>query len=377
MFYSKSFLVKLGISFSALSLGMLAYNSRTSTLPDNFFESSVFAQESTEEAKKTPEGRFEICGEAANAYTHGALKFFNGQLCLFNVMFPRIAEDFMEKLTEKMGLNPDLGLLADDGTATALEEKVFLTKTITGTIQKVVSPDTFAGTYDYLVVVKVDGEDHMKMYFSGSGDASKGFLMRGGKGFRSDTELMYISWDRTTDDQTIHVLATKIGENTYLNNPQEGDRAMFGRATYNVTSKATAVQMTEIGPRRAAQSTSTTPACWYMYGEGVKGSDIVMSKTHDSCGQTGHDVTTTTKNGNVGGASGSCATNGKMDSASIVDDPATANGTGNSSNVVGTVSLYYSCADLDGADGAGKPFENNTVNFSMTKTQADAMFAAQ
>ncbi len=339
------------------------------------FENKAFGAEGDDESE-TPEGKHEVCKETAESYEHGALKFFNGQLCLFNVLFPRIAEDFLEKLTERMGLNPDLSSLADDGTATDLESKTFLTKTITGTVQKVVSPDSFAGTYDYVVIIKIDDENHMKMYWSGSGDASKGFLMRTGAGFRSVDELLYIRWDRTTADQSIEILATQIASGTYVSNPARGDRAMFGRATYDTATKEVTVQMTEIGSRRGAQSTSTTPSCWYMYGSGTKDGNIVMNKSHDSCSATGHDLTTTAQDGAVSAASSSCASNGKMDSATLVDSVTTPNGTGNFTSASNDVQLYYSCADLAGATASGKPFENLTVNFDMTKTQADAMFAA-
>ena len=336
----------------------------------NWGFSSVLAQDDTaenaddEERHDAPDERHSLCHAAAQEYTHGALKFFNGQLCVLNVQFPGIAEQVLYKIF-KMGLDPDLTALDDDGTATDLPEKTFRTKTITGTLQKVVSPDTFADAYDYRAEVKMDGDTFVVIYWSGSGESSKGFLIKGGEGFRNANEGLYIKWDRTTEEQSVQVLGARMGSGVYASDGQQ-DRSIFGEATFNTETSAVTVQMTEIGPKRAAESASTTPACWLMYGSGTKDGDIVMNKSHNDFSASGNSLASTVKDGS----------SGTMDRAEIVDDVDTENGTGNFTTASG-VALKYSCADLNGAAGTGKPFEGNTVNFDMTKTQADAMFATQ
>jgi hypothetical protein len=139
---------------------------------------------------------------------------------------------------------------------------------------------------------------------------------------------------------------------------------MYASATYNTGTKAVSVQMTTIGSRRGASSSSTTAGCFMMYGTGTKGGSVTVAKSNDSLSATGQAVTDTSQNG---------VTN--MDSATVTDAATTANGTGNSGTAPG-FTMFYSCDDLNNAAGSGKPFNGSAVNFSMTKTQADAMFAA-
>ncbi len=347
--------------FSTLVVSSFLYSVRDL----NFFMASPFAHEG-EPDKGDADGRFTACGAAAAAYTHGALQFFNGQICRINVMFPGIAEEFLNKLITKMNLDPDVEALPSDGTMEAFDPKTVLTKEITGGAQKVVAPDTFAGTYDYKATIEVDGVTASVLYWSGTGETTKGAFIHAGKGFgRTKKELLYIKWDRTTADQYVGVLGARIADGSTFAANGQTDAAIFGEASFNATTKVMTVQATEIGQARGASSSSTTPACWLMYGVGVKDGEVDMAKTQDSDNATGTNIASTDQDGTG------------MDSAqNLADSATTANGTGNVSNTAGmTVALKYSCADLNGADGAGEPFDGDTVNFDITKTAFDAIFA--
>jgi hypothetical protein len=100
------------------------------------------------------------------------------------VTFPGVAEEFLFQLVARLGMNPDTSSLAADGTATALETKTKGDKTITGTVQKVVSPSTFAGVYDFKAILKVNDVTEVTLYWTGSESDSKGFLIMGRSGLR-------------------------------------------------------------------------------------------------------------------------------------------------------------------------------------------------
>jgi hypothetical protein len=318
--------------------------------------------------------RADSCQEVAEGYLHGALKYFNSMLCMINVEFPSRAEEVLYKLVNDMGLDPDLSSLAADGTPTNLPGKTLRGKSVTGTVAKVVSPDTFAGTYDNVAAISVDGAQHVKIYWSGSGADSKGFLTMGGQGFRPvGKHLLYVRWDRTdSTSQSVEVLATHIGPNSsYLGNPQalglarRGDRALFGKINFNEETKAISVEVTTIGARRGAQSSSAQPGCFMMYATGTKDGTMTIAKTHDAKNDTGHATNASTQDGST-----------DMDSVQITDSETTPNGTGNSGSAPG-FAMSYSCADLAGAaDSSSDPFYGGAVDFGLTKSEADTLFGA-
>lgn len=259
-----------------------------------------------------------------------------------------------------MGLNPDTTLLSDDGTATALTPKTLGDKTITGTVQKVVSPDTFAGTYDFKAVLNVNDVTEVTLYWTGSKSASKGFMIMGGTGFRSKKRLLYLSWDRTSEAQSVAVMGTRMAS-SYLNSPVTDD-ALYGKILYNTTTKDTSLQMVHLTQQRGSSPSTTTFACFKMYGIGTMGAAMRVGKTQDSLATTGHARTSATQDGID-----------EMDDWEGSDTKTEANGTGNGTAVQG-FAMDYSCNDLNGASASGKPFNGDAVNHSMTKAQMDAMF---
>lgn len=300
------------------------------------------------------------CDTDAALYDHGALQFFHNQLCRLNVSFPGIAEEFLFKLVAKLGMNPDLTLLPADGTLVALDSKTLGDKTITGMVQKVVSPDTFAGTYETKATVMVNNVTEVTLYWTGSKSASKGFMIMSGSGFGTKKRLLYLTWDRTTEAQSVAVMGTRMAS-SYLSSPVTDD-ALYGKIVYNTTTKDTSLQMVHLTSQRGASPSSTVFACFKMYGIGTMGAAMRVGKTNDAHMTSGHLRTLATQDGID-----------EMDDWEGTDSKTYANGLGNGTGVQG-FAMDYSCDDLNGASASGKPFNGDTVNHSMTKTQMDAMF---
>ena len=305
------------------------------------------------------EAKGNTCDTDASEYAHGALQFFHNQLCRLNVTFPGVAEEFLFQLVARLGMNPDTSSLAADGTATNLETKTKGDKTITGTVQKVVSPSTFAGVYDFQAILKVNDVTEVTLYWTGSKSDSKGFLIMGGQGFGKKKRLLYLKWDRTAEAQTVAVLGTRM-DSSYLSNASSDD-ALYGKINYNTSTKATDLQMVHINKQRGG-SGSPTLACFKMYAVGTIGGALRVGKTQNSLSTTGHSRTLATQDGID-----------QMDDWEGNDTKGEADGTGNGTGVQG-FAMDYSCADVNSAGGTAKPFDGNTVDHDMTKTEMEAMF---
>ena len=302
------------------------------------------------------------CDTDAGAYAHGALSFFHSQICILNVHFPGIAEEFLYKLVVNMGMNPDVTALASDGTPTTLTSKTVAGKVIGGTVRKVVAPDTFTGFYENKAVITMDSVTFMTLYWSGTASSSKGFLTLGGAGFGSTQRLLYVNWDRTTSVQTVNVMGARMAS-TYLSAPLTDD-ALYGNISYNTSTKDTTLQMVRLGRQRGGSPSTTIYACFKSYAVGISGGAMRVGKTDDAHSSSGHLPTLATQDGID-----------EMDDWEGNDTKTEPNGTGNGTAVRG-FTMNYSCDDLNSAGGSGKPFDSDAVNHSMTKTEMDTMFGA-
>ncbi len=304
----------------------------------------------------------DTCETDAQSYDHGAMKFFHSMLCLGNRRFAGMAENIFYHMVVDMGLDVSTGSLPADGSTVALESKTFKSKTITGTAQLVVAPDSFATTYDYRATLSVDGTQFMDVRWSGKGKDSKGFLamipsaMKPGGGAFTGKGLLYIRWDRTdATAQSIEVLGSRFAS-SFLTTATS-DRATFYKGTLNDSTKAVTVQLTSIEESR---STPGSFACYTMYGDGTLGGSIRVGKTASNGGHAVGFGTQTTAGPD-------------WDDCEATDTKTFANGSGNGTTVE-AFAMNYSCSDVNGLDGSGKPFEGDTVSFSLTKSQVDAMF---
>lgn len=300
----------------------------------------------------------ETCETDANSYAHGALTYFHSMLCVGNRKFAGMAEEVFYHLVVDMGLDVSTDTLAADGSTTALTAKTFNGKAITGTANKIVASDTFFGVYDYRAEVSVDGTKFMDVRWSGKGKASKGYLVMIPRAMKSGTEkgLVYIRWDRVDSTaQTISALVTRFAT-SYLA-AAATDRAMYYKANFNDTTKVATVQAVSIEQKR---SNNGTFGCFTMYGDGTMGGAIRVGKTKDSLNMTGHLTTYATKVVGPGL---------DWDDCEATDTKTYANGSGNGTTV-DAFTFNYSCNDVTTTTA----FAGNTVDFTLTKTQVDAMF---
>lgn len=217
-----------------------------------------------------------------------------------------------------MGIDPNKAALPQTIT------KTFGTKTIV--VSVVVPTESFAVTagYDAKGTVTEDGTTLMVLYWGGSGTTSKGFLIDGAAAAGSmigGKRASYILWDLSGAAQTIKVLTTELPSGTYLATATgasgaRGDSVLYGRATFNNTTNAISTQMVMIQEQRTG-GTPGSFGCFKMYASGTKDGSMVIAKSKNAFGGTGHTVGSTLKNLT------------DMDGMTGVDSTTTANGTGN------------------------------------------------
>ncbi len=296
------------------------------------------------------------CQTANGAYLHGALNFFNNTLCMLNKGFTSEVESALCHFSKSMAMNPD------KSTSQTIT-KTFGGKTVALSIAPPTEAFAIAAGYDAKATVAINGTNFMILYWGGTDKSSKGFLIQGASGFAiGEKHPSYIEWSRT--DATNQYVKVFVGSftTTYLatvgtgskDNPKGGDRAMFGKATYNSTTKATTAQVVLIEGQRGA-GTATTPACYRMFASGTKDDTVTVAKTDNAHSSTGHAVTSTFKDKT------------DMDAFSEKDSKTLANGTGNlGAGLFGTLVIAFdkSCNDVNGAASAGKPFASSDVNFT-------------
>lgn len=300
------------------------------------------------------------CFDKNTKYTHGALNYFNNTLCMLNNGFPSAAEAALCHFRKSMEINPDKGALPFSVT------KTFGGKTIK--VDIAAPTETFATTagYDAKGVVTVNDVTFMTIYWGGKADASKGFLINGGAGLGGDSKKrpLYVQWSREdATAQFVKVFSANF-TTSYLGtvgrgsktSPDSGDRALYGEATFNATSKSATAQVVLIEGQRGA-GTATTPACFRMFANGTKDGTVTVAKTKDALSTTGDSVTSTYTD----------STN--MDAFQGTDSVDTANGTGNlGTGQFGgmTISFSKSCNDISTAGSTGGAFAGNDVSHSAT-----------
>ena len=265
-----------------------------------------------------------------------------------------MAEVALCHFSKSMSVNPDKAALP------VTIEKTFETKTVK--LEVAVPTEAWATTlgYDAVATVTIDGGAHMKLYWGGTATESKGFLVQAPNGFNDKKTPVYVQWDRTGDDQFVKVFGTMF-TTSYLGSFADGDRAMYGKATYNKTSKAVATQIVAIEPNRGGAVTAF--GCFRMFSTGVKDGAVKIGKT--SSGTAGHAV----------GATFTDETG--MDMASLTDSIATANGTGNITDSGDTelaangltVAFDKTCASVNTAGSSGAfSTADSVVSFTLSPT---------
>ena len=300
---------------------------------------------------------------AGTTYSHGALVFFNTMFGMLNAGFPSETESALCHFNKSMSMNPDKGALP------VTISKTFGAKTIV--LEVVVPTESFATAagYDAKGTVTVNGTTFMVLYWGGTEDASKGFMIRGSDGIGGDSQKKssnYIRWDRTGEAQVVDFWGARF-DSAYLESftgssggsDQGKGRVFYGHTEYNSTSKDVLTYAIEIGPKRDGSSAYGCYRIW-ANGDFSGGTEMVIAKTDDAHNLTGESVSATYKDGT------------NMDAAQIKNLSTTANGTGNlsagqfTSIVVPLIAANpfdKSCSDINNGATTGSPFEGSVVDF--------------
>ncbi len=292
---------------------------------------------------------------AFGTYANHVLDHIHGQFYRFNKMESADVEMVFCRLVNNLGMNPDLSKLPQSISRT-------FNNHIT-TLDVTVPIEAFAVSLGYVAKadIKFDGVTFVKLWWSGNSASSKGYLIQDSNPYNTTGEkhLKYAQWDRTSAAQTVKIFSTAFNT-SYLTSPNYvnpvdpskagGDRAHFGRANYNTSTKAVSVQAMEV---RQDRTNNNIFSCYKMQIAGIIGGSISGYRpavgTPDSPADTNKDGT------HIDGVTG------------IVDSVSTADGTGTlvASPAALPQPFDYSCADINSA-GSNGAFAGNHVNFSLT-----------
>ncbi len=291
---------------------------------------------------------------AFGAYTNRVLDHIHKQFYRFNKMESADVEMVFCRLVNNLDMNPDLSKLPQSISRTFNNHVT--------TLDVTVPTEAFAVSLGYVAKadIKFDGVTFVKLWWAGNSASSKGYLIQDSNPFNPNAEkrLKYAQWDRTTEAQTVKIFST-VFNSSYLTSPNYanpvdpskpgGDRAHFGRASYNSSTKAVLMQALEVRQDRANNNVFS---CYKTQIAGTISGTISGYRpalgTPDSPADASKDGT------HMDGVTG------------IVDSISTADGTGTlvSSPAALPQAFDYSCADINNAGSAGA-FAGNHVNFSL------------
>jgi hypothetical protein len=288
-----------------------------------------------------------------NTYAEPMLDHIHRALYRFNRIETSDIEMLFCHLVFRLGLDADLENLPQTSTKTTKDGH-------TVTLYVSVPTEAFATTNGYTAKAEIsfDGALFLSLWWSGSDDSSKGFLIQGANPIETDgnTRLKYLLWDRSSSSQAVKILATQFA-NSYLNDPAAsdtsksgGDRAIYARATYDPSTKAVTGQGVEI--RQALLAPNAFVCLRAMFAGTIGGT---MSGYRPLSGIAEAVTNTSTDGSNMEGGvdiedskTATFETSGSVDLA-----PATL-----------PAPFDYSCSQINSAGQAGGAFQNNTVNFS-------------
>jgi len=148
------------------------------------------------------------CMTKADAYTHGAWKLFQSNICLANYSWAAMAENVVNMLSE-------IGATDADITDNSTVEGQIGGKDATAVFSTPTGTDF---PYEHKAVISIEGKTKAVAYWSGSGEETKGFVIYGPADAGTFKEIAgledmsfgaYINWDRTGDRQQIQALGGK------------------------------------------------------------------------------------------------------------------------------------------------------------------------
>ena len=329
------------------------------------FGATAYAQSGASDSCFTAFDAIRAAKPAKGTYADAVLDHLHEELYRFNSLATADVELIFCRLVTVMDFNPDL---------TALPQTLSKTDPMGATISvNVTAPtETFATTLGYTAKAEFKNDDttFMTLWWSGSGSASKGYLIQGKNPMQKDgnTRLRYLQWDRTSTTQIVKVMGTQFATG-FLSSAAAGaesktggDQALFARLSYDTSSKAVTAQAVEI-----RQNTGANFACVRTYFNGTLGGTIDAFRPAKG---TPEAVTETSTGGCP--ASGCVTTPGAVGGldgeTNVVDATTTADhsGTPSPGSDVASGTFDYSCNDVNSAGAASKPFANNTVDYTVS-----------
>lgn len=297
---------------------------------------------------------------AKDSYANHLLDHLHHELYRLNNVQPADIEMIFCRLINILEVDPDL---------TALPQTITKTDPIGGTIAVTVSApeETFATTLGYTAKAELKYNDttFMTLWWAGSEDSSKGYLIQGSNPMKSDgnKRLRYAQWDRTSDTQTVKFFGTQFAT-SYLTTPAAastsatgGDHAHYGRLTYDTAAKTIDMQSVEI---RGDKTNSSSFVCVRTYFNGTLGGTVSGYRPDG---------------GNEEAVSGTNTDGSGMDGKTGVTDALTtaeSEGTHSAGSTLTTGTFDKSCADVNGAGATGQAFAGNAVDFTLAPSEVFA-----
>lgn len=294
-------------------------------------------------------------------YTNHMLNHVHRQLYRFNKMESADIELIFCKMVHGLGMNPDVSDLTNNPVH--IEKSVSATHTVK--LDVTAPTESWALTLGYTAkaVASYDTDVFLTMWWSGSGESSKGYLVQGANPMNSDgiKHLKYLKWDRASAAQELRML-TSAFQTHFLTeaswaNPTDasklgGDRAHYARASFNKDSNVLSAQSIEIRRNIAGNAF----VCVRTMAGGTVGEQLSGYRSYGGSLIYTNSVSDTTLDGtNMEGL------------VNVVDSKETAVGEGTYDVAPATLpnNFDYSCSDINGAAQASQPFENDTVNFNL------------
>lgn len=284
-------------------------------------------------------------------YVNHVLGHLHMELYRFNKIETADIEMIFCRLSKIMGVDPDLNNLPQTITKTDPRGSAMVV-----TITKPEETWAVAAGYVAKATMSSDATTFMTLWWAGSQDASKGYVIQGANPMASDSmkRLRYAQWDRTGTTQTVKVYATQFGTSFLgavagaADSKSGGDNAHYGRVSFDTTTSTITAQSIEI---RAGRDDATAFKCVRTNFDGIIGGTINGYRPAQG---TEEATTGTNKNGT-----------GMDGETGIVDAKTTADHSGTASPGSAMTSTFdWSCNDVSSAGTTGHPFATNAVSFT-------------
>ena len=284
-------------------------------------------------------------------YTNAVLDHLHAELYRFNKIETADIEMIFCRLSKIMGVAPDLS---------NLPQTISKTDPRGSTIEVTISAPTeawaVAAGYLAKATISSDATTFMTLWWAGSQDSSKGYVIQGSNPMAKDSmkRLRYAQWDRTGTTQTVKVYGAKfatafLGAVAGSSDTQSGgDNAHYGKVSYNTETKAITAQSIEI---RAGRDDSTAFKCVRTNFDGTIGGTVSGYRP----AQGVEEATTGTNKDGTG-----------MDGEVGVTDATTTedhSGTPSPGSAM-TTTFDWSCNDISSGGTADHPFASNAVSFT-------------